>query len=88
MFKRWMLISPPGVVLWARDSALCGCAVRPADGGDQGAGPGRSPPGFQKQRRFHCIAQSCLGSQSCWAAGKDAASMQPTLNGNDPLSWS
>lgn len=71
MHERWMLISPPGVVLWARDSALCSCAVRPADGGAQGAGPGRSPPGFQKQRRFHSTAQSCLGSQSCWAAGKD-----------------
>lgn len=78
MLEMWMLISAPGVVLWARDSALCGCAVRPADGGDQGAGPGRGPPGFQKQRRFHCTAQSGLGSQSCWAAGKDYRLTQTT----------
>lgn len=67
----WMLISPPGVLLRVRDSPLRSCAVRSADGGDQSSGPGRRAPGFQKQRRFHCAAQSCLGSESCWAAGEN-----------------
>lgn len=67
----WMLISPPGVLLLVRDSPLRSCAVRSADGGDQSSGPGRRTPGFQKQRRFHCAAQGCLGSESCWAAGEN-----------------
>lgn len=67
----WMLISAPGVLLRVRDSPLRSSAVRSADGGDQSSGQGRRAPGFQKQRRFHCAAQSCLGSESCWAAGEN-----------------
>lgn len=78
---RRMLISPPGVLLRVRDPPLRSCAVRSADGGDQSSGPGRSAPGFPKQRWFHCPAQSCLGSQSCWAAGEKCTSTQRPQTG-------
>lgn len=68
---RWTLISRPWV---SRDSAVGGGAVRPADGGHQSAGAGRSSPGLQEQRRPHRAAQGRLGSQPRWAAGEE----QPT----------
>lgn len=65
------VVLPDHLPLWVREPPHCGCAVRPGGGGHQGAGSGRRSFGLQKQRWTDSGAQSCQGSQSHWAVGKD-----------------